>query len=82
MARAWVTCGVTDLRNGFDRLAGLVQTEVAEFRFSGSFFAFRGGHGDRVKASKTMGRASFKSILARPVYRAPATNVTVHLTAA
>jgi transposase len=41
-ARVWLACGVTDLRNGFDGLAGLVQTRLAEDAFSGQLFVFRG----------------------------------------
>jgi transposase len=48
-ARVWLACGVTDLRNGFDGLAGLVQTQLAEDAFSGQLFVFRGRRGDRVK---------------------------------
>jgi transposase len=48
-ARVWLACGVTDLRNGFDGLAGLVQTKLAEEPFSGQLFVFRGRRGDRVK---------------------------------
>ena len=32
-ARVWLACGLTDLRNGFDGLAGLVQTKLAEDPF-------------------------------------------------
>jgi transposase len=45
----WLACGVTDLRNGFDGLAALVQTQLAEDAFSGQLFVFRGRRGDRVK---------------------------------
>lgn len=48
-ARIWIACGVTDLRNGFDGLAGLVQTQLAEDPFSGQLFVFRGRRGDRIK---------------------------------
>jgi transposase len=48
-ARIWLACGVTDLRNGFDGLAGLVQTKLTEDAFSGQLFVFRGRRGDRVK---------------------------------
>ncbi len=47
--RVWLACGVTDLRNGFDGLAGLVQTQLAEDAFSGQLFVFRGRRGDRIK---------------------------------
>lgn len=48
-ARIWLACGFTDLRNGFDGLSGLVQTQLAEDPFSGQLFVFRGRRGDRVK---------------------------------
>ena len=48
-ARIWLACGATDLRNGFDGLAGLVQTQLTEDAFSGQLFVFRGRRGDRVK---------------------------------
>ena len=46
-ARVWLAAGATDLRKGFDGLAGLVQTQLAEDPFSGQLFVFRGRHGDR-----------------------------------
>jgi transposase len=45
----WLACGATDLRNGFDGLAALIQTQLAEDAFSGQLFIFRGRRGDRVK---------------------------------
>jgi len=48
-ARVWLAAGATDLRKGFDGLAGLVQTQLAEDPFSGQLFVFRGRGGDRVK---------------------------------
>lgn len=48
-ARVWVVAGATDLRKGFDGLAGLVQTQLTEDPFSGQLFVFRGRHGDRIK---------------------------------
>lgn len=47
--RIWLACGATDLRNGFDGLAGLIQTQLAEDPFSGQLFVFRGRRGDRLK---------------------------------
>ena len=38
--RIWLACGVTDLRNGFDGLAAIVQTQLSEHPFSGQLFAF------------------------------------------
>ena len=45
----WLAAGVTDMRKGFDGLAALVQTQLAEDPFSGQLFVFRGRAGDRVK---------------------------------
>lgn len=47
--RIWLACGATDLRNGFDGLAGLIQRRLAEDPFSGQLFVFRGRRGDRLK---------------------------------
>lgn len=48
-AQIWIACGVTDLRNGFDGLAALIQTRLTEDAYSGQLFVFRGRRGDRVK---------------------------------
>jgi transposase len=48
-ARIWLVAGVTDMRKGFDGLAALVQTRLAEDPFCGHVFVFRGRGGDRVK---------------------------------
>ena len=45
----WIACGVTDLRKGFDGLAALVQTHLAEDPYAGHLYVFRGRRGDRVK---------------------------------
>ena len=47
--RVWLAAGATDMRKGFDGLAGLVQTQLLEDPFSGQLFVFRGRRGDRVK---------------------------------
>lgn len=47
--RIWIACGATDLRNGFDGLAALVQTQLSGDAFSGQLFVFRGRRGDRIK---------------------------------
>lgn len=47
--QVWLAAGATDLRKGFDGLAALVQTQLAEDPFSGQLFVFRGRGGDRVK---------------------------------
>jgi transposase len=47
--RIWLACGATDLRNGFDGLAALIQTQLSEDAYSGQLFVFRGRRGDRIK---------------------------------
>jgi len=44
--RIWIAAGVTDLRRGFTRLSGMVQTTLQENPFSGHVFVFRGRRGD------------------------------------
>jgi len=47
--KVWLAAGATDMRKGFDGLAALVQTHLAEDPFSGQLFVFRGRGSDRVK---------------------------------
>ena len=47
--QVWLAAGATDMRKGFDGLAALTQTQLAEDPFSGQLFVFRGRAGDRVK---------------------------------
>lgn len=47
--RVWLAAGMTDMRRGFDGLAGLAQTALAQEPFSGHVFVFRGKRGDIVK---------------------------------
>lgn len=47
--RVWLAAGVTDMRKGFDGLAGLVQQRLGQDPFSGQLFAFRGRRGDLMK---------------------------------
>jgi transposase len=47
--QVWLVAGATDMRKGFDGLAALVQTALAEQPFSGHVFVFRGKRGDRIK---------------------------------
>jgi transposase len=47
--RIWLAAGITDMRKGFDGLAAVVQTQLAEDPYSGHVFVFRGRRGDRVK---------------------------------
>ena len=49
--KVWLAAGATDMRNGFDGLAALVQTQLAEDPFSGQLFVFRGRAGDRIEDS-------------------------------
>jgi transposase len=84
-ARIWLACGVTDLRNGFDGLAGLVQTQLAEDAFSGQLFVFRGRRGDRIKIIwwDGDGLCLFAKRLERGRFVWPrASTGTVHLSAA
>ena len=48
--RVFLACGVTDMRKGFDGLAALVQTVLAQDPYSGAIFCFRGRRGDLCKA--------------------------------
>jgi transposase len=48
--RVFLACGATDMRKGFDGLAALVQTVLAQDPFSGALFLFRGRRGDLLKA--------------------------------
>ena len=45
--RVWLAAGVTDMRKGFDSLAAQAQTVLAQDRFSGHVFCFRGRRGSR-----------------------------------
>ena len=47
--RVWIVAGHTDMRKGFDGLAALVQTAVAQSPFCGHVFVFRGRRGDILK---------------------------------
>jgi transposase len=47
--RIWIAAGVTDLRRGFTRRSGMVQTALKENPFSGHVFVFRGRRGDSIK---------------------------------
>ena len=44
--RVWLVAGHTDMRKGFDGLAALVQTALAENPFCGHVFVYRGRRGD------------------------------------
>ena len=47
--RIWLATGATDMRKGFDGLAGLVQTVLGEDPFNGHLFVFRGRRGPLAK---------------------------------
>ena len=47
--RVCLVAGRTDMRKGFDGLAALVQTALAENPFCGHVFVFRGRRGDILK---------------------------------
>ena len=46
----WIVAGHTNMRKGFDGLAALVQSALAENPFCGHVFVFRGRRGDILKA--------------------------------
>ena len=47
--QVWLVAGHTDMRKGFDGLAALVQTALAQSPFKGHVFVFRGRRGDIIK---------------------------------
>lgn len=47
--RVWIAAGHTDMRKGFNGVAALVQTALAESPYGGHVFVFRGRRGDIVK---------------------------------
>lgn len=47
--RVWIVAGHTDMRKGFDGLAAIVQTALAQNPFGGHVFVFRGRRGDILK---------------------------------
>lgn len=47
--RVWLVAGHTDMRKGFDGLAAMVQTALAQNPFCGHVFVFRGRRGDLLK---------------------------------
>lgn len=47
--RIWLAAGLTDMRKGFDGLATLAQSALAQQPFSGHVFVFRGRRGDIIK---------------------------------
>ena len=83
--RIWLVAGATDMRRGFDGLAALVQTQLAEDPFSGQIFVFRGRRGDRIKVlwSDRDGLCLFAKRLERGRFIWPqSSSGTVHLTPA
>ena len=84
-ARVWLAAGVTDMRKGFDGLAHLVQSQLAENAFSGHVFVFRGKRGDKIKLFwwSGDGLCLFAKRLERGRFIWPqADSGTVHLTSA
>ncbi len=47
--RVWIAAGHTDMRKGFNGLAALVQSALAQSPYSGHVFVFRGRRGDILK---------------------------------
>lgn len=47
--RVWLAAGMTDMRKGFDGLASIAQSALAQDPFSGHVFVFRGRRGDIIK---------------------------------
>jgi transposase len=47
--RVWIAAGHTDMWKGFNGLAALVQTALADNPYSGHVFVFRGRRGDIIK---------------------------------
>jgi transposase len=47
--RVWLVAGHTDMRKGFDGLAAMVQSALAQNPFGGHVFVFRGRRGDLLK---------------------------------
>ena len=47
--KIWLAAGLTDMRKGFDGLATLAQSALAQQPFSGHIFVFRGRRGDIIK---------------------------------
>ena len=47
--RVWIAAGHTDMRNGFNGLAALVQSALTDNPYSGHVFVFRGRRGDILK---------------------------------
>ena len=83
--RIWLAAGVTDMRRGFDGLAALVQTTLAENPFAGHDFVFRGKRGDLIKLLWWSGDGMnlFAKRLERGRFVWPqATTGAVHLTSA
>ncbi len=48
-SRIWLVAGITDMRNGFNGLASVVQNTLRDDPFSGHLFIFRGRRGDMIK---------------------------------
>jgi transposase len=64
--RVWIAAGHTDMRKGFDGLAALVQTALADNPFCGHVFVFRGrrGHSRPPSAARTTPSTSPSTLIA------------------
>jgi transposase len=81
----WLAAGKTDMRRGFDGLAQIAQTALAQDPYSGHVFAFRGKRGDLVKLLwwDGQGLCLFAKRLERGRFIWPAAETgSVHLTPA
>lgn len=54
--RVWIAAGHTDMRKGFNGLAALVQTTLADNPYSGHVFVFRGRRCDILKVLRFDGQ--------------------------
>lgn len=83
--RVWLAAGKTDMRRGFDGLAQIAQTALAQDPYSGHVFVFRGKRGDLVKLLwwDGQGLCLFAKRLERGRFVWPAAQAgSVHLTPA
>jgi len=84
-SRIWIVAGITDMRNGFNGLASLVQNTLRDNPFSGQVFIFRGRRGDMIKVlwADADGLCLFTKRLERGRFVWPvARNGKIHLTPA
>ena len=48
--RIFLACGITDMRKGFDGLAGRIERDLNADPYGGALYIFRGRRGDIVKS--------------------------------